>query len=520
MFKNLIAGQYSAEGYHHFQAVNPSTQEVIETRFCRATKEEIEQAVQAAKKASTALKNMEASKKAAFLRLIADNIMELGDTLVQTAMQESGLPQARIVGERGRTCNQLRLFADLVEEGSWVDARIEEALPDRVPARNDIRLMKRAVGPVVVFTASNFPLAFSTAGGDTASAFAAGCPVIVKAHPAHPSTNAMVSHAITQAITQLGFPAGSYSSLYDDAYEVGAALVLHPAIKSVAFTGSHRGGLALHQLAQQRPQPIPVFAEMGSVNPVCILDDYMETHLKSLAKTIAHSANMGAGQFCTNPGIQIITKKHAEPYLEHLSQAFKDLTAFTMLTGGIFENYQSKRNACLQKDGVQNNHASPFGASWKASPAVAHVEARDFIQNPSLQEEIFGPFSLVVICENTQEMEVVVQHMEGQLTATLFGTEAELVEQKALSLLLEERVGRLIYNGVPTGVEVCHAMQHGGPFPASTDDRFTSVGTNAIYRFVRPVCFQDCPDALLPPELKHSNPMKISRLVNGKRVES
>lgn len=518
MFKNIIAGTYSSEGNHSFQATNPSNKQKLEREYTKATSSELNTAVKEAKEASNILRQISGKKKADFLRSIAENIMNLGDELVEQAMSESGLPNGRIKGERGRTCGQLRLFADLVEEGSWVDARIDEALPDRVPARNDIRLMKRAVGPVVVFTASNFPLAFSTAGGDTVSAFAAGCPVIVKAHPAHPGTNALVSQAITDAVKEHKLPSGTYSSLYDDGHEIGAALVLHPDVKSVAFTGSHKGGLALHQLAQKRENPIPVFAEMGSINPVFILDEYLEKNMDSLPAKIANSANMGAGQFCTNPGIQLVTKKHSETYLDKLSQSFENLDAYTMLTEGIYQNYKQKREHCLALDEVTGNHVSPFGEEWKASPAVAHVSAQHFIKNPQLHQEVFGPFSLVIICEDIEEMVKVANHMEGQLTATIFGTENEIIKHKSLSISLENIVGRIIYNGVPTGVEVCHAMQHGGPFPASTDSRFTSVGSNAIYRFVRPVCFQDCPDALLPPELQQANPLQINRLVNGKQI--
>ena len=475
-----------------------------------------------ANKAWKSYKKASGEVKATFLRTIAQEIEALGDELVHRAMQESGLPEGRIIGERGRTCNQLRLFADLVEEGSWVDAIIDEAVPDRKPIpRADIRKMSMAIGPVAVFTASNFPLAFSTAGGDTASALAAGCPVIVKSHPSHLGTNNLVAMAIATAVSKCGLPSGVFASL-NGGIETGQHLVKHPLIKAVGFTGSYRGGTALMELASRRPEPIPVYAEMGSTNPIFILGEKLNEEHESLATTIAGSVNLGAGQFCTNPGLLVFQKSETTSvFLENLQSAFSALQSATMLNEGIFKAYQAGKKKCIESNGVATLYESENGGQdWKGEAAIATVGGRDFLENRDLQEEIFGPFTLAVICEDEQELLKVAHQIQGQLTATIMGSQRDLENAEDLIDTLTEKVGRVIFNGVPTGVEVCPAMHHGGPFPSTSNGKYTSVGTDAIQRFIRPVSFQNMPDNLLPAALKRGNPLNIWRTINGERQRS
>jgi NADP-dependent aldehyde dehydrogenase len=413
------------------------------------------------------------------------------------------------------------MFANLVEEGSWVDAVIDEAQPERTPLpKADIRKMARPIGPVAVFTASNFPLAFSTAGGDTASALASGCPVIVKAHPSHLGTNSLVSEAINNAIARCNLPGGIYSTLIGG-IDVGTKLVSHKSIAAVAFTGSFNGGKALFDIATKRETPIPVYAEMGSVNPIFILPNKMATENKILADKIANSINLGAGQFCTNPGLIIVEKgKDTDAFLSHLKKAFEGLVPATMLNEGINNNFIANKNKCSDQEGVETlaNQENNIN-DWKGYPGIATVVAKNFIVNPKLQEEIFGPFTLVVMCESKEQMINVAAVLHGQLTGTIFSDEREISGYEGLFDLLSEKVGRLIFNGVPTGVEVCPAMHHGGPYPASTNAMFTSVGTDAIKRFVKPVCYQDVPQSMLPVELLASNPLQIWRKVNGKLIK-
>jgi alpha-ketoglutaric semialdehyde dehydrogenase len=516
--ENFIGFERSALGSKTFNAVNPVTREILPGQFVGATQEEVNLAVNKAQEAWKVYRHTSGAQKALFLRTIAAEIEGLGDTLVNRVMEESGLPQGRVVGERGRTCGQLRMFADLVEEGSWVNAIIDNAQPDRQPIpKADIRNMLQAVGPIVVFTASNFPLAFSTAGGDTASALAAGCPVIVKAHESHPGTNGLIAEAILNAARKTKMPDGVFSSLNAIGYKVGTALVQHPQVKGVAFTGSYAGGMALHKLAAERTEPIPVFAEMGSVNPIFVLPEKIKTAPEALATQIAGSVNLGAGQFCTNPGLVVIMDdENTAIFMEHLRGAFENLTSQTMLNSGIFHNYERLKQESLQTHGIQREYSNDETSEvWEAKPAVASVKATAFLKNPNMQQEVFGPFSLVVKCEDEAHFYAVADHLHGQLTASILGTAEELPDYNDLFESLQTKAGRVIFNGVPTGVEVCHAMQHGGPFPASTDARFTSVGTGAIKRFARPVAFQDCPDAMLPEALKADNPLDILRLVDG-----
>ncbi|MDZ4681846.1 MAG: aldehyde dehydrogenase (NADP(+)) [Saprospiraceae bacterium] len=501
-----------------FQALNPATGQPLPGLFYAASAREADEAMQLAAKAFEGYKNAPGKFKAAFLIAIADEILALGDVLIQRAMAETALPQARLEGERGRTMSQLRLFAQYLEEGSWVEARIDPALPERQPLpRPDLRNMLMPLGPVVVFGASNFPLAFSTAGGDTASALAAGCPVVVKAHPAHPGTSALVAGAIVAAAQKTGLPEGVFSMLFDEGYETGSALTKHPLARAVAFTGSQKGGMALYQLAQQRPDPIPVFAEMGSVNPVILFPKAVQTRATSLATQLAASITLGVGQFCTNPGLILaVETPELDGLLQQLGAAIEAAASGVMLSAGIRENFSVSAAEMLQQQGVEMVGKSQNEATeHQAVPVIGKVIATRFLKNPRLHEEVFGPFSLVVACVDETELAQVIQALPGQLTGTLMAELSEIESYAGIVQLLQNKVGRLIFNGVPTGVEVGHAMQHGGPFPATTDPRFTSVGTAAIRRFVRPVAYQDFPDALLPDALKRENPLNIWRLVNG-----
>jgi len=486
--------------------------------FSDSTLDQVNTALNEAQIAFLSYKNLSGKQKGKFLRAIADEIEALGQELVQVAMGETNLPEARIVGERGRTTGHCRMFADLVEEGSWVDARIDTALPNRTPApKPDSRKMSVPIGPIVVFGAANFPLAYSTAGGDTISALAAGCPVIVKAHPAHAQTSELVAGAIIRAIKKTGMPKGVFQHLHASGFEVGQALVKHPFTKGVGFTGSLVGGKALHDIAQQRPEPIPVFAEMSSINPVILLPNTLATQVEKTAEMLAASVTLGVGQFCTNPGLIIAIEDQAlKLFIDSLSKRIATSSAGTMLHQGISDNYAKKLIQALAQKGITvEGKSSAKAENNQGIPTVASVTAFEFLKNPSLSEEVFGPFSLIVKCKDLTELHSVVNHLQGQLTSSIFGSEAEIASYASLLNMLIEKAGRLIVNGVPTGVEVCPSMQHGGPFPSTTDSRFTSVGTDAIKRFVRPVTFQSFPASLLPEELKDGNPLGIWRLYNN-----
>ncbi|MBK7477524.1 MAG: aldehyde dehydrogenase (NADP(+)) [Haliscomenobacter sp.] len=516
--KNIIGLERSALGSKYIQGFDPAAMQTLPGAFPVATEVEVHLAMQKAWSAWKSYRHLSGQKKGAFLRAIAEEIENLGPELIHRAMAESGLPEGRLLGERGRTCGQLRLFASVVEEGSWVEAVIDTAQPDRTPApKPDIRKMLDAVGPVVVFTASNFPLAFSTAGGDTASALAAGCPVIVKAHESHPGTHALVAEAIQKAAQNTGMPDGVFSSLYGSGFWLGETLVKHPLTRAVAFTGSHQGGKALFDLAIQREEPIPVFAEMGSINPIFLLPEKIRLHTETLASQIAGSVNLGAGQFCTNPGLLVcIDKDYTPGFVEALKAGFAAQTLQTMLNPGIHRNFSAGKDQMLQKPGIQIEFADAGAeTALTASPTIASVSGTEFLKNPDMQQEIFGPFSLLVRCSDRRELEQVAESLNGQLTATIMGLPEELPEYASLAQTLREKSGRLVFNGVPTGVEVCPAMHHGGPYPATTDSRFTSVGTGAIKRFVRPVAFQDCPEILLPNALQDKNPLGIWRMRDG-----
>ncbi|MCU0356963.1 MAG: aldehyde dehydrogenase (NADP(+)) [Cyclobacteriaceae bacterium] len=483
-----------------------------------STIEQINQVMNEAHLAFLSYKNFPGKKKAEFLRSIADEMELLGETLVKTAMRETNLPEARIINERGRTTGHCRMFADLVEEASWAEVRIDTALPNRIPApKPDIRKMLVSIGPVVVFGAANFPLAYSTAGGDTASALAAGCPVIVKAHPAHPETSALVASAIHKAMEKTGMPKGVFQHVFGNSFEVGQALVKHPLTKAVGFTGSLAGGKALFDIANQRPEPIPVFAEMSSINPVILLPETLKKEAASTAQKLAASITLGVGQFCTNPGLIIAMEGEGlQQFINTLAEEIRRSLPGTMLHQGIADNYSAKLKRALEQKGVTvEAESADAGSSAQGRPLVASAPAQEFIKNPALAEEVFGPFSLIIRCSDRDELCSVVNRLHGQLTTTIMGDESEVAQHSNLLNVIIEKAGRVILNGVPTGVEVCPAMMHGGPFPATTDSRFSAVGIDAIKRFARPVAFQNFSDALLPDELKEGNPLGIWRLRDG-----
>jgi len=501
-----------------FYAINPRNNEQLKGEFQNATDEQINEAVAQAVSAFEMYRKKDKDSIAGFLNQIGDEILALGDGLIQRCSAESGLPEARLIGERGRTVNQIKLFASVVKEGSWVDARIDTAQPDRVPIpKPDIRYMLIPLGPVAVFGASNFPLAFSVAGGDTASALAAGCPVIVKGHPAHPGTSELVAKAIQTATEKTGMPTGVFALLQGNTIEVGGTLVKHTNIKAVGFTGSFGGGKALFDLANSRPEPIPVFAEMGSTNPVFFLPGALKENAEGLAQGLAGSIALGVGQFCTNPGLNFVQKSsETQVFEDALAKAIGKTASGTMLTPGIKTAYSKGLETLGNVSGV-GTLAKGLDTSGdnEARAVVFKTSAEVFAANHILAEENFGPSSVLVEANTKDGILEAARSLEGHLTATVHGTPADLEEYKDLFDILEQKVGRVIVNGYPTGVEVCHSMVHGGPYPATTAPQSTSVGTNAIKRFVRPVSFQNYPDSLLPNALKNDNLQGIWRLIDG-----
>lgn len=516
--KNYIGNQLSAKGSKSYTTFNPQENKANEFDFVEATPEEIGQAVQLATSAFLEFSKVSGVRKAEFLNAIADEILALDDLLIKTYCSETGLPEGRAMGERGRTVGQLRSFASLVNNGSWVEASIDTSLPNRAPLpKPDLRKMLIPLGPVVVFGASNFPLAYSTAGGDTAAALAAGCPVIVKSHPMHAGTGELVASAIIKASEKTNMPNGVFSNLNSSGIEVGVALVQHPGVKAVGFTGSIVGGRALFNLASQREEPIPVFAEMGSVNPVIILPDAAQKKGESWAKTYAGSITLGTGQFCTNPGLLLGVKGDAlTNFIEKLSEEIVKIEPSCMLHPNIIGAYGKNKQKAVDQDGLEvvADYATEVQVNY-ARQTVTTVEGKTFLQNTSLHQEVFGPYSIVVQCADIDELTRIVSKLEGQLTGTILGEEVELKEYNSVVDALQNRVGRLIFNGVPTGVEVCPSMHHGGPYPSSTDSRFTAVGIHSIKRWVRPLSYQDWPDAQLPKALQNANPLSISRSVNN-----
>lgn len=485
--------------------------------FNDATIAEIEIVMQKAWKAFFVYRKLSLQQRAEFMRTIAKELEACGDELIQVAMSETNLPEARLRNERGRTILQLNQYAAACEKGEWLEARIDTAIPDKTPPKPDVRKMLISLGPVVVFGASNFPFAYSTAGGDTATAFAAGCPVIVKAHPAHAHTSEIAASAILKAAAACNMPDGIFAHVHGANIEVGKTLVQHPYAKAVGFTGSYLGGKQLFDWGNQRKEPIPVFAEMGSVNPVFLLPEKMKTAAAEIARMYAASVTLGVGQFCTNPGIIIgLESKELSVFMEELGNEIKKTAPGTMLHPGIFKNYRKKKDHALSQQGVETvAYSDTKPALNQGSPTIASATGKTFLNNPVLHQEVFGPYSLVIRCKDMKEMLQVANQMEGQLTTTLMATENDITIHDKLVEAVKTICGRLVLNNVPTGVEVCLSMHHGGPFPATTDARFTSVGADAIKRFARPIAFQNWSNNLLPEELKNENPLGIWRTVNS-----
>lgn len=508
----------SAQGESSFFGMNPATGETLPQAFLESTEAEVQAACKEAEKAFEVYRETSGTEKAAFLEQIAEEIMALGEVLLERCHLETGLPMGRLTGERGRTVNQLRLFARVLREGSWVQARIDPTLPDRQPIpRPDLRQMQVPLGPVGIFGASNFPLAFSVAGGDTASALAAGCSIVVKGHPAHPGTSEWVGRAIISAAQKTGMPAGVFSLVQGPSVAVGLEIVRHPAIKAIGFTGSFRGGKAIFDAANQRPEPIPVYAEMGSTNPVFILPEALNSRTEQLAAGLKNSVVLGVGQFCTNPGLTVLAEAEARAaFVAATQSAFAESRSETMLTAGIQQAYQQGLEQLEAQDAVYTLARGTTGETGAPGlPQLMETSAQGFLADERLEKEVFGPSTLLVHAQSKTDLLDIAQRLEGHLTATLHGTEADLKAHTELISILKKKVGRLIINGFPTGVEVSHAMVHGGPFPATTDARMSSVGTTAITRFTRPICFQGFPDFLLPDELKADNPLNIWRLFDG-----
>ncbi|WP_435199182.1 aldehyde dehydrogenase (NADP(+)) [Qipengyuania sp. 902] len=512
--KNLVAGEWR-NGDGTFTAVDAASGDALGPDFAEATKQDVADACAAAAEAQKVFGALPLAERAKFLRLAADKIDALGDDLTRRAMAESGLPEARLTGERGRTVGQLRLFADEVEDGGWQDLRIDHADPSRTPPKPDLRMRKIPVGPVAVFGASNFPLAFSVAGGDTASAFAAGCCVVVKGHPAHPGTSELVAGAIAEAVSECGLPAGTFSLLSGTDYALGEALVSDPRVAAVGFTGSRAGGLALMKRAAEREVPIPVYAEMSSINPVVLMPGKLEQSAEELASAYVGSLSLGAGQFCTNPGILLTVESEATSrFLAAVKEALGAVPAQTMLTSGISHAYRSGIETLGGLSGAELVGVGEEGSSGCGRAHVYTATGSDFLADPAFEQEIFGPSSIVVRCKDLREVAQVLDELEGQLTTTLHMIEADYDDAAKLLPILEQRAGRIIANAWPTGVDVTHAMVHGGPFPATSDGRSTSVGTLAIGRFLRPVSYQDLPSVLLPQRLRDDARPKLSR-ING-----
>jgi alpha-ketoglutaric semialdehyde dehydrogenase len=517
--KNFIGQTLAAAGTETFGGYDPRKSETLAPQFHEATPDEVERAVELAAEAASSLRALGAEQVAQFLNAMREEILSLGDALLERADRETALGVERLRGERERTLNQIKLFADVVTEGSWVDARIDTAMPERKPLpRPDIRRMLQAIGPVAVFGASNFPLAFSVAGGDTVSAFAARNPVMVKAHPAHPGTSELVAAAIARAVKAKSLPEGTFSMLHGRAPSTSLALVNHPKLKAVGFTGSLRAGRALFDAAARRPQPIPVYAEMGSVNPVFVLPKTVEANPDGLADGLFRSVTLGVGQFCTSPGLVFGVKNGAlDRFESKLMANFEQGAPATMLNAAIAKGYSERFRELRGIESVKTYIAqkNAKAENTEGAPGLFVVEADAWAKSQALREEIFGPATVLVRCGSEEELLQAARLLEGSLTATIHGSPEELQRNRELIDVLSEKAGRLIFNGYPTGVEVGPAMHHGGPYPATTDEKFTSVGTAAIFRFARPICYQNFPDAALPSELQNANLRKIWRTVNG-----
>ncbi|MCS7089606.1 MAG: aldehyde dehydrogenase (NADP(+)) [Verrucomicrobiota bacterium] len=501
--------------------VSPITGARLSPEYHWATLEDVDRAAQLAWEAFLMFRQWPAARRAALLRRIADLIEAAGPMIQQRAHEETALPLPRLQAETARTCHQLRLFATTIEAGWWLDARIDHGDPNRTPVpRPDVRSFYVPLGPVAVFSSSNFPLAFSVAGGDTASALAAGCPVLVKPHQGHMGTSEMVGLLVQQAAEECGAPEGLFSLLYGPGREIGIALVRHPLVKAVGFTGSRTGGRSLMEAAASRPDPIPVYAEMGSVNPVFLLPGALQERAEGIATGLHGSVTLGVGQFCTCPGLVFVESGPAtDRFLKKLVTLMQETPPGVMLTADLCAAYREGVQKFARVPGVklltsETPLVDPIGT--RACAALLQTEATVFLQHETLMEEIFGPATLVVCCQGRGDMMAIASRLEGQLTATIHATVEELVQARDLVALLETKAGRLVFNGFPTGVEVCHAMVHGGPWPATSDGRSTSVGTRAILRFVRPLCYQNFPEVALPEALQESNPLGLRRLVDGR----
>ncbi|MFJ7882966.1 aldehyde dehydrogenase (NADP(+)) [Pseudomonas sp. NPDC096917] len=497
------------------KSVDAVSGETLAYEFHQATLQEVDRAAAAAASAYPAYRALSAERRAEFLEAIADELDALGDEFIALVCRETALPAGRIQGERGRTSGQMRLFANVLRRGDFYGARIDQALPDRTPMpRPDLRQYRIGLGPVAVFGASNFPLAFSTAGGDTASALAAGCPVVFKAHSGHMGTAEWVANALIRAAQRTGMPDGVFNMIYGSG--VGEALVKHPAISAVGFTGSLKGGRALCDMAAARPQPIPVFAEMSSINPVIVLPQALAARSETIARELAASVVQGCGQFCTNPGLVIGIRSDAfSTFIEQLAGHLSEQPAQTMLNAGTLRSYAKGLDALLAHQGIEHLAGLAQQGS-QACPQLFKADVSLLLQGDEvLQEEVFGPTTVVVEVADQAQLRAAINGLHGQLTATLIGEANDFQQFSELTPLLEQKVGRILLNGYPTGVEVCDSMVHGGPYPATSDARGTSVGTLAIDRFLRPVCFQNYPDSLLPQALKNANPLGIQRLVDG-----
>lgn len=519
--KNLIGGMPSSLGHGTFRSVEPASGREIEPAYSEATEAEVDEALRTAGDAFESYRRRLPENRARFLREVATQIESLGEELIDRANRETALGVERLRGERGRTMAQLRMFADLIEEGSWVDARIDHAIPDRkpLPPKPDLRRMLIPMGPVVVFGASNFPLAFSVAGGDTASALAAGCPVVVKAHPAHPGTSELVAIAIDRAAKQTGMPDGVFSILHGRSPDLSLALVRHPITSAVGFTGSLKAGRALFNAAAARANPIPVYAEMGSVNPVFLLPGALAERGEQVALGLKQSVTLGVGQFCTKPGVVVgIEGEATRRFAQSAAELMKSSSPAALLHAGVHSAYLEGVKQVSRVPGVKVAAATAGPSSTQVVPTLFLADANTFLAHERLGEELFGPSAVLVTASSKDQMMQIARELEGHLTATIHGTNNDLREFAELVDVLQQKVGRLIFNGFPTGVEVCPSMQHGGPYPATTDSRTTSVGTAAIERFVRPICWQNFPQEALPPELRDDNPRKIWRLIDGQVV--
>jgi NADP-dependent aldehyde dehydrogenase len=519
--KSFIGDKLSSGAGETFHAANPADSSTLQPAFHAAGEGDVNTAMELAEAAFEIYRETTGEQRAIFLGRIADEIMALGDDLLVRANLETGLAQARLTGERARTVNQLKMFAQIAREGSWMDVRIDTAIPDRQPLpKPDLRRMLIPIGPVIVFGSSNFPLAFSVAGGDTASALATGNPVIVKAHSGHPGTSELVAMAVRRAVVACGLPAGVFSVLHGSGKVIGTALVRHPYARAVGFTGSRAAGRALFDAAAARPEPIPVFAEMASLNPVFILPAALRERSVKLAEGLRNSVTQGAGQFCTKPGLVFgLQNAEFEQFQKTLAGLLEAVAPTTMLHTGICEAYHKGQAHASQINGLNllaRSKDSPDSKKTHGETVALFTDMANFRKHPELAEEVFGPFVVLISAKSISEMEEVARGLEGQLTATIHGTPDDLAQAAPLLRILERKAGRLIINGFPTGVEVCPSMNHGGPYPATTDVRFTSVGTAALYRFVRPICYQDFSALLLPDALKDENPLGISRMLNGK----